>query len=267
MPNIYVDNRDRWLELSAVDYLGAFANAWLAFNAWYRSAYAEGSDRKILNDFKWQPNDVRNKLIPVLTNQQAEEAVQLRNLIGLLHHRLENYHLHSGKGAQKERITLTNVYLKDNAAALVPLQNYGITYTVVRGGAGAPANQVVSTVTRQNGTVAFTLTQPSYDLAGLESHPQYLQALSGQQQALLRGLYLQANPRQMVNLLEGGHQPIVCGAYELRCQPEQLFAGVAETIYLMRCCYFHGELVPSREASACYEPAYHIVRRFLQAIS
>lgn len=38
---------------------------------------------------------------------------------------------------------------------------------------------------------------------------------------------------------------------EFRCQPEQLFAGVTETIYLMRCCYFHGELVPSREASAC----------------
>ena len=267
MPNIYIENRDRWLELSSVDYLGAFANAWLAFNAWYRSAYNEKTDRRILNDFKWQPNDVRNKVIPIITNQQTEEASQLRHLIGLLHHRLENYHLHVGKGAEKERITLTNIYLRDNAIEFAPIVRSRITYSVVRGGPGAPANQITSTVNRQNGTVAFCSVQPTYDVAGLEANQNYLDKLSHQQQAFLRGLYLSANPREVTNLLEAGQPAIMCGAYELRCQPEQLFAGVVETIYLMRCCYFHGELVPSREASACYEPAYHIVRRFLQAIS
>ena len=267
MPNIYVENRDRWLELSSVDYLGAFSNAWLAFNAWYRSAYNEGSDRKILNEFKWQPNDVRNKLIPVITNSQTEDAIQLRNLIGLLHHRLENYHVHTGKGHDKARITLTTVYLRDNAVAVAPMVKNGIAYTVTRGGLGVPAAQITSTVKRQNGTVAFSLVQPAYDMTGLEANQDYLKKLNARQQAFLRGHYLTANPREVVNLLEGAHPAISCGAYEFRCQPEQLFAGVTETIYLMRCCYFHGELVPSREASACYEPAYHIIRRFLQAIS
>lgn len=267
MPNIYVENRDRWLELSSVDYLGAFANAWLAFNAWYRSVYNEGTDRKILNDFKWQPNDVRNKLIPVLTNAQTEEAAQLRNLIGLLHHRLENYHLHTGKGQAKDRITLTNVYLRDNGGAAPPLVISGITYSVIRGGAGAPQNQFTSTVKRKNGTIAFSFVQPGYDIALLEANQDYLNKLSQHQQAHLRNLYLAASPREVVNLLDGNRPKIICGAYDFRCNPDQLFAGVSETIYLMRCCYFHGELVPSREASACYEPAYHIVRRFLQAIS
>jgi hypothetical protein len=263
MPNIYIENRDRWLELSSVDYLGAFANAWLAFNAWYRNAYNEKTDRKILNEFKWQPNDVRNKLIPVITNTQTEESEQLRHHIGLLHHRLENYHLHTGKGTNKERITLTNVYLRDNATAGAPITKSTITYNVVRGG----ANQFTSTVTRQNGTTLFSLVQPAYDLSGLEAHQDYLTQLSPQQKALLRGLYLSANPREVVNLLDAGQSPITCGAYDFKCQADQLFAGIVETIYLMRCCYFHGELVPSKEASACYEPAYHIVRRFLQSIS
>lgn len=267
MTNIYVENRDRWLELSSVDYLGAFANAWLAFNAWYRSVYNESTDRKILNEFKWQPNDVRNKLIPVLTNSQTEEAAQLRNLIGLLHHRLENYHLHTGKGQDKARITLTNVYLRDNITAVAPMVKSGITYSVVRGGTGVPASQITSTVKRQNGNVAFSLVQPAYDMVGLEANQDYLGKLSATQQAYLRGHYLTANPREVVNLLEGKCPKITCGAYDFRCQPEQLFAGVTETIYLMRCSYFHGELTPSRDASACYEPAYHIVRRFLQAIS
>lgn len=267
MPNIYVENRDRWLELSSVDYLGAFANAWLAFNAWYRNAYNEKTDRVIINAFKWQPNDVRNKLIPVIGNPQTEEAVQLRSLIGLLHHRLENYHLHTGKGVDKERITLTNVYLRDNAIALTPLTKNGIKYTVVRGGAGVPNAQITSTVYKKSGAVAFTLVQPTYDISALESNQNYLDDLSPTQQAFLRGLYLDANPQEVANLLDSGQPAIACGAYEFRCQPDQLFAGVAETIYLMRCCYFHGELVPSREASACFEPAYHIVRKFLQAIS
>jgi hypothetical protein len=267
MANIYVENRDRWLELSSVDYLGAFANAWLAFNAWYRSVYNENTDRKILNEFKWQPNDIRNKLIPVLSNPSTEDAVQLRNGIGLLHHRLENYHLHSGKGDAKERISLTNVYLRDNSAPVAPLSKSGISYEVIRGGPGVPSGQIASLVKKQNGSIAFQLVQARYDLPGLESNVDYLTQLSSNQQAFLRGLYLNANPREICNLLEGSQPAITCGAYDFNCRPENLFAGVVETIYLMRCSYFHGELVPSREASACYEPAYHIIRRFLQAIS
>ena len=41
MPNIFIENRDRWLALSEIDYLGQFVKVWLAFNAWYRSAYDE----------------------------------------------------------------------------------------------------------------------------------------------------------------------------------------------------------------------------------
>ena len=29
---------------------------------------------------------------------------------------------------------------------------------------------------------------------------------------------------------------------------------------------FHGEMVPTKEASACYEPAFKIVRRFLEYV-
>jgi hypothetical protein len=267
MANIYVENRDRWLELSSVDYLGAFANAWLAFNAWYRSVYTSGTDRTILNAFKSDPNDIRNRLIPVLLNPSTEDSAQLRNSIGLLHHRLENYHLHSGKGAEKQRITLTNVYLRDNTAPVAPLSKSGISYEVVRGGPGNPSGQIESSVKRQNGSLAFHFVQPKYDLAGLESHADYLSNLSANQQAFLRGLYLNANPREFSNLLEGNGPSITCGAYDFKCTAENLFAGVVETIYLMRCSYFHGELVPSREASACYEPAYHIIRRFLFSIS
>lgn len=49
MPNIFIENREAWLRMSDIDYVGQFVKAWLAFNAWYRSAYSETQDRKIIN--------------------------------------------------------------------------------------------------------------------------------------------------------------------------------------------------------------------------
>jgi hypothetical protein len=126
MPNTFIDNRERWLLLSEVDYLGQFVKAWLAFNAWYRSAYTETQDRKIINEFKCQPNPVLSKLRPLLNNGSSEEAEQFRSEIGLLHHRLQNYEIHNGKGDQKDRITLENVYLCDNPAFRKEKNNKGM---------------------------------------------------------------------------------------------------------------------------------------------
>ncbi len=105
MPNTFTENRDRWLQMSEVDYLGQFVKAWLAFNAWYRSAYTETQDRRIIEEIKWNPNPIASRFRPLLL-QASEEAEQFRSEIGLLHHRLERYELHSGKGAEKTPIRL-----------------------------------------------------------------------------------------------------------------------------------------------------------------
>src|SRR5262249_47292145 len=116
MPNTFIGHRDRWMMLSDIDYLGQFTKAWLAFNAWYRSASTETTDRAIINEFKWNGNTGRNKLCPLLVSI-SEEGEQLRSSIGMLHDRLENHEIHTGKGAEKTRITLTRIYLRDNPPA------------------------------------------------------------------------------------------------------------------------------------------------------
>ena len=233
---------------------------------WHRNAYNEHQDRKIINAFKNEPNGVRNKLVPLLTSA-SEEGEQFRAAIGSLHNRLENYQIHSGKGAEKERITLKNVYLRDNATTPPPITVSGYTYAVVRGGVGVPVKQMKSTVTRRNGEVAVNCVQADYDIRGLEADQPYREWINNTQRGLLRGLYLQASPRVVTDLTVGSNTPINCGAYRFTCTPEELFAGVVEVIYLMRCSFFHGELVPTREASACYEPAYLLIRKFLAAVS
>lgn len=267
MPNTYLDNAQRWLDLTDVDYLGQFVKTWLAFNAWYRGAYAHSRDREVIDDFKWQPNVVRNKLVPLL-GAGTDEAAAFRGEIGLLHNRLENYHLYSGSEADSPRITLTSVFLTLNPMAQNTASRSGMTYLVKRGGAGVPGSQVESVVTNRSGTKVFGLVQAGWDPTGLESDPHFVTGLKATQQGALKAVYRSVAPKVLADLTNnGGSGTFACGAHQFACSAEELFAGVCEVIYLMRNSLFHGELVPSREAAASYEPAYYIVRRLLRNLS
>jgi hypothetical protein len=65
---------------------------------------------------------------------------------------------------------------------------------------------------------------------------------------------------------EPDSDPLQCGAYIFECGRDALFAGAAEVLYEMRCTLFHGELAPTKDAVSCYEPAFRIVRRFLDCV-
>lgn len=260
MPNTFIDNRDSWLRLSEIDYLGQFVKAWLAFNAWYRNAYTETQDRKIINEIKWQPNPIRSKLRPFLTNSSSnEESEQFRGEIGLLHHRLQNYEIHSGKGEDKLRITLENIYLRDNPPpSKMVKKRRSCEFTIER----LINGHVKTEVTNPGGRQVLTHTQPRYDLANLQSLASFA-SLTSNQQGFLTSLYKQANPKIIANLKEGNLPAIKCGAHEFKCGAESLFAGLVEVLYLLRCTLFHGELNPTKDAITCYEPAFRLVRRFL----
>lgn len=264
MPNTFIDNRDAWLRTSDIDYLGQFVKVWLAFNAWYRSAYTETQDRKIINEMKWQGNSILNCLRPML-EASSDEAEQFRAEIGLLHQRLENYEIHTGKADEKKRISLCSVYLNDNPPNTELTNYYGYEFRVER-----LANRQVKTEVKhiKNGVVMFSHNQTRFDPADLETQADFSIKLTAKQQGVLRQIYSKLSPWWVENLATYQNNGVTsgvikCGAFEFKCGKENLFAGVLEAIYLMRCTLFHGELAPTKDAVACYEPAFRIVRRFL----
>jgi hypothetical protein len=266
MPNTFIDNRDAWLRMSDIDYLGQFVKTWLAFNAWYRSAYTATQDRQIINEMKWQGNPVLSKLRPML-EATSEEAEQFRAEIGLLHNRLEGYEIHAGKGLEKARITLMSVLLKDNPPATKTEQWSGYSLMVTR----TAGRQMTVEVRNRKSAVKLSHTQTKFDLPELQSLDTY-QSLSRDIQAHVSELYKEAAPQWICDLtshkdLDPNTREIRCGAYSLLCGKEALFAGVLETVYQMRSTLFHGELIPTKDAVACYEPAFRIVRRFLECVS
>ena len=262
MANTFIENREAWLRLSDIDYLGQFVKVWLAFNAWYRSAYSESQDRKIINELKWNSNPIGHALRPFIETQ-SEDAEQFRSDIGYLHHRLEHYEIQTGKDDAKQRITFRKVFLKDRLPRVEFDNSYGFSFKVERKHAGG----MESTVINKSGNPIFQHAQVKYDLAELAAQQGFV-ALRSNQQNCLRELYEKSAPKEIVDLLSSRELPVIkCGSYSFYCNREELFAAVVEVVYLMRCHLFHGELSPTRQASECYEPAYRIIRRFLNCLS
>lgn len=264
MPNTFIDNRDAWLRMSDIDYVGQFVKAWLAFNAWYRSAYKETHDRKIVNEFKWQSNPVLNTLRPKL-EAISDDAVQFRAEIGLLHQRLDNYEIASGKGENKNRISFRRVFLRENPPGMAQDDRYGILFTAEL----VAGKQVKASVTRKKGgVVLLTLPPGPYNSEAVKVLPAFA-SLSPAQQSVFLQSYSQVAPDWFCDLTshkEPDAPEILCGAYKFTCGRDALFAGLVEILYSMRSTLFHGELSPTKDAVVCYEPAFRLVRRFLDCV-
>jgi hypothetical protein len=219
-----------------------------------------------MDEFKWQSNPILAALRPRL-EAEGEEAVQFRAEIGLLHQRLDNYELLSGKGETKKRITLRNVFLREKLPFVKTEDHYGIVFRVEL----VSGRRVAVNVTRKkDGTAILTMPPTQHDPGGLTGMPGFLN-LSQTQGKVLNKLYSEASPLWYCDLTTyedpvPSAPPLQCGAYEFRCGKDVLFAGLVEVLYEMRCLLFHGELAPSKEAVACYEPAFRLVRRFLDCV-
>jgi len=261
MPSLYTEHATRWRELSYIDYLGYFVTAWLAFNAWYRNAYPEGSDRQIINEIKLKPNLIRNRIIPLLQDT-TEEASLFKSYVANLHNKLESTQQYCGQ----IRITFREVFIKEVRPLTVSKNDYGCNFEIVFGSA-ANQKDIISRVKNRKGVVIFELTQQRFDMTELTTHPHYIERLSQSRKNVLADMYRAANPRVTLNLLGENSPPISIGSYQFKCTESDLFAGILEIIYLMRCTLFHGELAPTKDNGACYEPAYFIIKKLLDCIN
>lgn len=250
-----------WIARSEVDHVGPFVNAWAAFNAWYRHASGERKDRDGLSFVRTRQNPVRGAVMPLLDPDRAvtPDSIQFRAMLAELHGALEAFRLETMNDAgELEHVSFRSVPL-NRRVQLPQRDNYrGVTYRVDK-----PGGVWTSTVTDRAGVEVARIEQPEYDAASLARHNDLLR-LSEERQRRLRVLYADCNPRPMVNLLVGTEPEIVAGTIAFRCNCEDLFGGIIETIYRMRNMLLHGELSPNPAALACYAPAYHILRRMLR---
>lgn len=244
-----------WRKQAQFDYIGPFVKAWAAFNAWFREHSGSWQDARGIEYVCSQDNPVKNTACPLL-RANIERATEFKAKIATLHEYLDAYDLNKrDKDGNVSPISFTSVCIKKWDGAPVRFESRGLHYQVIK------QNAVwISTIRGQNGNETFRFEQPEWDLEIFEASARF-RRLQGNKGPFMRQTYLRANPRPIVNLLEGDADPI--GDIPFRCSAEDLFTGLVTNIYDMRNCLLHGELSPNERALRCYEPAFWILRDFL----
>ncbi|CVI54565.1 hypothetical protein CFBP4996_09135 [Agrobacterium leguminum] len=255
-----------WLERAEIDYIGPFVKAWAAFNAWYRHASGHSKERDMLN-FAIRNNNsrLRRRVLPLLQNNNATaEAERLKQAICDLQLRLDAIQWEVSPKGSVERVSLREVCIAPKHLQQEQVERNGQRFTARKIAGGHIEITVVSLST---GNVRFQFVQERYDPATVYAEQGFIANLSSVQQLRLREFYDGCNPRPMVDLVQGSGPQLQVSTMQFQCAPEELLAGLVETLYAMRNALLHGEVDPDEQVLACFEPAYKIVTCFLRSIN
>ena len=266
MPIFNAENAHIWKELSDIDYFTQFIKAWLAFNAWIRNAYPNiKKDRELINNIKENSNAVKNKIRSLL-NDTGNNGKSFRGLIAELHGQLERTYLEVNRSGQTYRITFTDMK-EFNFASEDSFSHTRAEYLLKRLTSGDNRGRIEIKLLKQSDqTVIFEFTQDEYNLNELTAHPPF-QRLPVTRKEKIIASYQGIIPFKTISwLANSGEDHIEIGAYKFKNDADGLAAAIIENIYQMRCLLFHGELVPKKDYNLVYEPAYRIVKVFLEAV-
>ncbi|MCF3604434.1 hypothetical protein L2E69_02205 [Planktothrix agardhii 1806] len=264
MSSLYTENSEKWKSLASIDYFTQFVKAWIAFNAWYKNYYPQlHTDRKVIDEIKVNPNNFRNKLVSLLTNE-GYEGFAFKSRIAELHLELEQKHIYN-KG---ERITFEKIKIEENPQKQNNLTLKGITYKVEKNIPNRPSKEVNIYVIGKSGSEKFSYTQvDGYNLDDLISNNDFCKKLNSLQKDNLRACYEVINPAKSVNLLTHySDNCIQMGNLHFIKDTDKICKGIIEILYKLRNVLFHGEIVPDSATNKVYEPAYHILYTLIQAL-
>ncbi|MCA3740269.1 hypothetical protein [Phenylobacterium sp.] len=254
-----------WMNRAEIDYIGPFVKAWAAFNAWYRDASGQARERAMLNFAVSNANSrLRRRGLPLLENGNVTaEAGALKQAIFDLHLKLDAIHFEITPKGLPERVSLRTVCITPREFQ----DEQTVSYNYIFRARKVAGGHIEVTVTGPTGNVRFQHTQERFEPALVYARPEFAANLTAAQQLTLRTFYDGCNPRPMRDLVQGGGPVLTVAAMDFQCTPQDLLAGLVETVYAMRNALLHGEVDPDEHVLACYEPAYRIVMSFLRCIA
>jgi hypothetical protein len=271
MPNLK-DNWKQWRDSARIDWFSQFIKAWIPFNAWMTDTFGDLTDHDLLDQVKNGNNVVYNRIVPILTWSQAQiqggqggwrdmspDAERFRLNIEQLHTLLQGCLVDGRRG----RVSFETVDIGYNAHA-DEQRNWGKrTFRVRR---DHPAKgQVTLEMSATKTTKGFTITQSVHDRKKLEDDPTF-QVLNAEYRTIFLAMHTNVAPRRVISVLpaHGSQGVLRFGTTNFIQDPEKIFSALIDVIYNLRNALFHGSITPNEQHNEIYEPAYHIVMRFVR---
>ncbi len=271
MPSLK-DNLKQWRDSARIDWFSQFIKSWIPFNAWMTDTFGDLRDSDLLDHVKGGSNVVYNRVVPILTWRQAQaqgtqggwqdpsqDAEDFRLRIEQIHRLLQSCVVEGRKG----RVSFETVDIGYNGHVDEQLTKWTRTFRVRR---DYPIKgQVTLEMSATKTTMAFTLTQPAHDRKALEDEPSF-QALKIEQRTTFLAMHDTVAPRKVISVLapHGSTDILQIGTTGFIQDPTKIFSALVDIIYNLRNALFHGSITPNEQHNEIYEPAYHIVMRFVR---
>jgi hypothetical protein len=114
-------------------------------------------------------------------------------------------------------------------------------------------------------TAGFDLVQEAFDRRSLEDDPGF-QVLAVECRSILLEMHNCVAPRKVISVLapHDAQSVLRFGTTNFIHDPERVFSALVDVTYNLRNALFHGSITPNEQHNDIYEPAYHIVMRFVR---
>jgi hypothetical protein len=111
----------------------------------------------------------------------------------------------------------------------------------------------------------FTLTQLAHDRRALEDDTSF-RVLRVEYRTIFLSMHSSVAPRKVISVLAAHDSQDVLqfGSTRFIQEPDKVFSALVDVSYNLRNALFHGSITPNEQHNEIYEPAYHIVMRFVR---
>lgn len=260
MPNIYIENAEKWRILADIDYITQFVKAWISFNAWYKNNFPSlKTDRAAIEEIKNGNNKFKDRLESLL-NGDDNDSKTMKNAISNLHYQLERHYVNNGD----QRISFENVIIDPNSKNNEIITRNTWRYEVTR---DQNNNKLIELkITDRHGKVKLLIQQTNgFNLDELKNDSRYLK-LTRNQRGNLEYCYNEINPKKPICLISRDKDHINIGSYDFINDLDKLCKGIITVLYLLRNSLFHGQIIPDKETNKVYESAYRILHKLIEEL-
>lgn len=267
MPNTFVENKDRWLQIAYgdFDYSILFIKCFLPFNAWYCNNFPQHNnvDSKIIHSLKTEENIFKTRIISLLEGNDSE-SLNFRKNIENLHALLESNRVPSNQ----KRISFQDINFRENPKKNITKNFNRNTYKVEILIPTQPHNYriKISIVKNVGMAIIFNYSHTKYDKDHLENDSDF-QNLTSKMQEIVLQIFNEVNPKKKESLLTIKKKsfPNFESIYFVN-DSDLLAQAIIEIIYKLRCILFHGEIIPTQDNLKIYESSYYILKSIIKTL-
>jgi len=268
MPNTFVENKSRWLEIANndFDYSILFIKCFLPFNAWYCNNYPQHNniDSKIIYALKSEDNIFKTRIISLLEGNNSESKL-FRDHIVSLNELLE----HIRVPTNTNRISFSDINFRENPEKSKTRNFNKNTYKAEYLTPSPPHNyRIKLTILKTVGhSSVFSYQHNKYDKEHLKLDNDF-KNLTLKMQEVILNLFEDVDPKKRESLIQNSKKNSFSKFQNIYFinDSDLIAQSLIEIIYRLRCILFHGEITPTKDNLSIYESAYYILKSIIKTL-